>query len=269
MQRRVLRVRRAVHRQPADRALARALDHPLAQRAQQPRLADAGLAAEQHRLAHAAAGLLPAVGELIQLAGAADQRRQVEAEVVPGPARLADAVGDEGLGDAADRRQRRHRLGGEPAPHQRARRRADHDGAGRGRRLQPQRDVERGAEHDRLRHVRAGRDDGQAGVDADAEGGLLLLAGGGAAEVIRRPRRSGRAPRGRRGGRRPRATADSRSRRARDGRRRCRPSPRGAAPPSAPAGAAASSARRASRSRTPATPRATGCRRRPPRSTAP
>ena len=185
MQRRVLRVRRAVHRQPADHALARALDHPLAQRAQQPRLADPGLAAEQHRLAHAAARLLPAVGELIQLAGAADHRRQVEAEVVPGPARLADAVGDEGLGHAADRRQRPHRLGGEPAPHQRARRRADHDGAGRGRRLQPQRDVERGAEHHRLRHVRAGRDDGQAGVDADAEGGLLLLARGGAAEVIR------------------------------------------------------------------------------------
>ena len=185
MQRRVLRVGRAVHRQPADHALARALDHPLAQRAQQPRLADPGLAAEQHRLAHAAARLLPAVGELIELAGAADQRRQVEAEIVPGPARLADAVGHEGLGHAADRRQRRHRLGGEPAPHQRARRRADHDGAGRGRRLQPQRHVERGAEHHRLRHVRAGRDDGQAGVDADAEGGLLLLARRGAAEVIR------------------------------------------------------------------------------------
>ena len=80
----------------------------------------------------------------------------------------------------------RHRLGGEPAPHQRARRRADHDGAGRGRRLQPQRDVERGAEHHRLRHVRAGRDDGQAGVDADPQRGLLLLARRGGAEVIRR-----------------------------------------------------------------------------------
>ena len=269
VQRRVLRVGRAVHRQPADRALARALDHPLPQRAQQPRLADAGLAAEQHRLADAAARLLPAVGELIELAGAADQRRQIEAEVVPCPARLADAVGHEGLGHAADRRQRRHRLGGEPAPHQRARRRADDDGARRGRRLQPQRDVERGAEHHRLRHVRARRDDGQAGVDADAERRLLLLARPWRRRGDPPPRRSGRARHGRRAGRRLRATADSRSRRARDGRRRCRPSPRGAAPPSAPAGAAASSARRASRSRTPATPRATGCRRRRPRSTAP
>ena len=106
VQRRVLRVDRAVHRQPADRAFARALDHPLPQRAQQPRLADAGLAAEQHRLPHPAARLLPAVGQLIELAGAADQRRQIEAEVVPCPTRLADAVGHEGLHHAADGRQR-------------------------------------------------------------------------------------------------------------------------------------------------------------------
>ena len=50
--------------------------HRLEHRLGQPRLADAGLAGQQHELALAAAGLAPALDQQRQLLVAADERRR-------------------------------------------------------------------------------------------------------------------------------------------------------------------------------------------------
>ena len=75
---------------------------PLAQRLHEPGFADAGLAAEQHDLALAFLGPLPAVEQESDLLLAADQRREGAGaqglEAALGPARAEHPPGPDRLG---------------------------------------------------------------------------------------------------------------------------------------------------------------------------
>ena len=145
----------------------------LAQRPEHARLADPGLAREQHHLAVAVLGPGPALEQDAELVLAPDQRREMLAvqrlEAALGATLAFDPPGGERLGEALEALRAEVGQLEQPAD-QPARRLADHHAARRRERLQPRREVRRLADHGLL----LGRaladqlaDHDQAGRDAD------------------------------------------------------------------------------------------------------
>ena len=122
----------------------------LAQRPDHARLADPGLAREQHHLAVAVLGPGPALEQDAELVLAPDQRREMLAmqrlEAAFGATLALDPPGGERLGEALQPLRAEIGQLEQPAD-QPAGRLADDHAARRGERLQPRREVRRLADH--------------------------------------------------------------------------------------------------------------------------
>jgi hypothetical protein len=151
----------------------------LAQGPDHARLADPGLAGQQHHLAVAVPGPGPALEQDAELVLATDQRREVltvqRLEAAFGTTLAFDPPGCERLGEALEPLWAEIGELEQPA-HQPAGRLADHDAARRGERLQSSRKVGRLADHRLLLSYALAdqlADHDQAGRDPDAGGERL------------------------------------------------------------------------------------------------